>query len=581
MIRFRRRAGSLSLRVLLFAGFLSSIVLVLVFITASWLPQMSAALEDNAIERSREMVLQTVNTVDTHLSNLENTLHLACSLVPNEPADDQTPWRQMLHALKKDNHNIVEFAFFASDGSCLFDTAGGVRLGSDAVRQKEWFVKAQEWEGAATYFSRPHVQSLFSSHRAHVITLSQHVEYMHDGQVHSGVMLMDVRYASLSDLLNAVRLNTSGYVYLVDPQGELITHPQLSLIQLGLFNEDMTAVEKKVVGSTRDIQDGQERLLLIATLNKTRWRLVGVAYANEILRMEQTMLFTFSIALIAAVFLGIATAAAIAYIVTHPIKKLEARINDVECGNLFVSMNEDGFEEIRSVSKSFNLMLSRIRQLMQQVVEEQEKKRLHELNALQAQINPHFLYNTLDSIIWMEEQGQSQEAIAMVGALAKLFRISISKGRPLITVEEEMEHVRNYVIIQKIRFGNRFECEIDVQEDAAQATTLKLIVQPIVENALNHAIDQYADQPLHIRVHAFATEDELLFSIEDDGVGIPAERLASLLHAAPGASGIGLKNVHERIRLTFGAPFGLEIHSEEDVGTTVILRQPRVRRDAT
>ncbi len=217
---------------------------------------------------------------------------------------------------------------------------------------------------------------------------------------------------------------------------------------------------------------------------------------------------------------------------------------------------------------------------MEQIVREQEAKRLHELNALQAQINPHFLYNTLDSIIWMEERGRGREAILMVSSLAKLFRLSISRGRSEITVREELEQVRNYLIIQKMRFKNKFEYTITWDEAALEETTVKLIVQPITENAINHAIDEARDEALHIAIHAGVTKSEVVFTIEDDGVGMPPEVVSGLLIEKSGKSGIGVKNVHERIQLTYGENYGLEVRSVEDVGTCVIIRIPRKKGDA-
>ena len=246
-------------------------------------------------------------------------------------------------------------------------------------------------------------------------------------------------------------------------------------------------------------------------------------------------------------------------------------------GDLNVTISVKGFREIRAVSSAFNHMLRRIRELMEQNERAQEAKRLYELNALQAQINPHFLYNTLDSIIWMEERGRSREAITMVSALAKLFRISISKGRSVITVAEELEHVRNYVIIQKMRFKEKFDCVIEGEDEALLEPTIKLILQPLVENAINHAIDEINGSTLHISVHASVTETELRFVVEDDGVGIPAEQLAGILVRPAGKSGIGLKNVHERIFLTYGEPYGLTIESVEAEGTRVTVRQPRIK----
>ena len=162
----------------------------------------------------------------------------------------------------------------------------------------------------------------------------------------------------------------------------------------------------------------------------------------------------------------------------------------------------------------------------------------------------------------------------MVLALAKLFRISISKGRRFITVREELEHVRNYLVIQKMRFKDRFVYTIDAEEEALPERTVKLIVQPLTENCISHAIDEARDGELHIAIRAWVTEKDLFFSVTDDGLGIPPQRLPELLNAS-GTTGFGLKNVHERIRLTYGPEYGLTIHSVEDEGTTVTIRIPR------
>ena len=163
----------------------------------------------------------------------------------------------------------------------------------------------------------------------------------------------------------------------------------------------------------------------------------------------------------------------------------------------------------------------------------------------------------------------------MVSALARLFRISISKGRSIITVREELEHVRNYLIIQKMRFKDQFTYEIEAQEETLEERTVKLIVQPLVENAINHAIDQTQPEALHIIIKAFFQGDDLLFTVEDDGIGISPEILENILTSPAGRSGIGIKNVHERIQLTFGPSYGLQIESEEDEGTLVTIRLPR------
>lgn len=568
------RAGGRSLQSVLMGTFLLCLAVILAFVVLAVVPRVSGMLRASAVERTKETVLQGVSGVEIFVSGALRALHYATGLLPEEPEGDESGWQQRLDFMRNARSETAALAFFAEDGRLFYGTDGRLRVPEQSVRQAAWFRKALSWEGTSTYFSLPHVQDLFADQRRYVITLSRAVPYLQGGEQRMGVLLMDLDYLAFSQVVNAVRLGESGYVYLMDENGALVTHPRLPLIHKALFQEDRSSVLEHTLGIVSDRAEGRDRTLIVATVSQTRWRMVGVAFADEILSLQSAFIRIISVVLVAAVLLSLAAATAMAFLITRPIRHLEQRMRLVEGGDLHVTIEETGFREIRGVSGAFNHMLWRIRLLMDQVVVEQETKRLHELNALQAQINPHFLYNTLDSIIWMQERGRSQQAITMVSALAKLFRISISKGRNEILVHEELEHVRNYLIIQQMRFKDRFEYSIGCEEGVRNLHTVKLIVQPLVENAINHAMDQLGLQPLHIEVRAFEAEGRLCFSVSDDGLGIPEDRLATLLTSPAGSSGIGIRNVHERIQLTYGMAYGLSIESAEDEGTTVTIRLP-------
>lgn len=568
------KTGGYSLQSILTSAFLLLVAVVLLCVLFLIVPRVSDMLQQSAIDRTKETVLQGVNSVEIYVDSMLRALHYSTGLLPKGLDAPQGSWQDSLDFMRSSRSDIAALAFFLEDGSLCYATDGPLRVRPDSVRRSQWFQKALRWEGTVSYFSLPHVQDLFENQRRYVITVSRSVPYMQGGQSHVGVFLMDIDYLAFSQVAGGITLGESGYVYLINEEGTLITHPQMPLIASGLLEEDRSAVSAATLGITGDRVGGRERILIAATINQTRWRLVGVAYADEILKLQSAFIRTISIVLMAASLISLGAAAMLAYLVTRPIRSLEKRIRLVEGGDLNVTMREKGFRELRSVSSAFNHMLWRIRQLMEQIVQEQEKKRLHELNALQAQINPHFLYNTLDSIIWMEERGRSAQAVTMVSALAKLFRISISRGRNIILVGEELEHVRNYLIIQQMRFKDKFIYTIECEEELKNLHTIKLIVQPIVENAINHAMDELADTQLEIRVRAYRDGDCLCFEISDDGIGIPEEKRRILLTEPAGASGIGLKNVHERIVLTYGKSYGLSIESEEDVGTTVTIRLP-------
>ena len=222
-------------------------------------------------------------------------------------------------------------------------------------------------------------------------------------------------------------------------------------------------------------------------------------------------------------------------------------------------------------------MLERIENLKEQVVEEQEDKRKYELQALQAQINPHFLYNTLDSIIWMAET-QDSNIVAMTEALAKLFRISLNKGNEEILLKKEMEHVKNYLIIQSMRYADKFTFEIRVEPEVEKCRIIKLILQPIVENCIYHGIKKKRGSG-HIIIRAFHSEPNLILQVKDDGCGMSRETCEKMLsyeieQENISGSGIGVKNVNERIQLRFGKEYGLHYDSEEGKGTTVTYTLP-------
>ena len=231
------------------------------------------------------------------------------------------------------------------------------------------------------------------------------------------------------------------------------------------------------------------------------------------------------------------------------------------------------------LGKSIKNMLGRIKVLMSDLVDEHNAKRKSEFDTLQSQINPHFLYNTLDIIVWMIENENSDKAVNIVTALAKFFRISLSKGKNIITVKDEVEHVRNYLMIQNMRFKNRFEYSIDVDEEVLSYSSLKLMLQPLVENAIYHGME-FMDGDGEIDVKVFKEDDSLYFTITDNGLGMSEDMVEILLSKdfvpSKKGSGIGVKNVNERIKLYFGSEYGLKVESEPDEGTKITIHLPAV-----
>jgi len=256
----------------------------------------------------------------------------------------------------------------------------------------------------------------------------------------------------------------------------------------------------------------------------------------------------------------------------------------IERGEFNLQANSVGPLEIKNLADRYNIMLGTIRSLMDKIVTEQESKRKYELDALQAQINPHFLYNTLNTVVRMVGGKRNDDAIKMITALSKLFRISLSKGESLILISEEIEHVRNYLIIQQMRFKNKFDYYFELDERAMHYISLKLILQPLVENALEHGIEPSVDKgEIFISVQ-LTEQNEIWIKVQDNGLGISKEQLNDINNhtfKSTKGSGVGLKNVKERIQLYFGDSYRFKVESELEEGTIITIVFPARIHDST
>ncbi|MEG1943038.1 MAG: sensor histidine kinase, partial [Angelakisella sp.] len=326
----------------------------------------------------------------------------------------------------------------------------------------------------------------------------------------------------------------------------------------------------------------QRRTVTIKSVGYTGWKIVGVTPSEGIslstLKSNLFILFLLLFCLTVLVMIN----SYISSRVSNPILELEKAVKQLEEGNLDAHIEVQGFYEVRHLGTAIKNMAVRIRQLMEDIVEEHESKRKSELDTLQSQINPHFLYNTLDIIVWMIENERKAEAVKAVTALARFFRSSLSKGKTIITIADELEHVRNYLTIQKMRYKNRFEYTITAEEGTEQLATIKLILQPLVENAIYHGME-FMDGDGEIDISVRRLNELLCIHISDNGPGMTPDVLQTLISgnhpASKRGSGIGVKNVNERIQLYFGKEYGLEILSEPDSGTEIIITMPAVDYD--
>ena len=490
-------------------------------------------------------------------------------------------WDGLNLLFEENRDSVVSIAVFTSDGTLVAGVPMPGLKESAAPEESEWFRLAME-NMENFHFSAPHIQNLFEdpdNRYRWVVSLSRHVQLNEQGKTRSGVVLVDMSFAGIEQACRSTELANGGYIYLIDREGELIYHPKQQLIYAGLAQENLEDAVSYSDGSHTETFAGERRQITVKTVGYTGWKLIGVSPEGSLWEeSDQIFLFGLSMLLFSAFLMAFLNFRISAYI-SHPIKRLEHAVQELEAGKEELELPEEGCYEVRRLSRAIYTMVSTMRHLMDDIVEQEHQKRRNELEVLQSQINPHFLYNTLDSVVWMTEAGRYQEAIAMVTSLARLFRISLSKGKSIIPLEDELEHARHYMTIQEIRYKNKFTTTITAHPGTEGLYSLKLIVQPILENAIYHGMSAVEDG--EIRVDAEREGKNLWIRISDNGMGMPPEVVESLLdfkrppksfHAS--GSGIGVRNVHQRIRLTFGAAYGLYIESEPDQGTTVTVHLP-------
>lgn len=538
---------------------------------------------ENIISENNKSMLDQVNlNLDNYLHNMmkiSDTTYYDVIKKKDLATDSMDKELDLLYEANRDS--LTSICVFSKDGEVVAESPFEKLKSSVDPRASDWFYKAVSIK-ENLHFSTPHVQNIFintDNKYRWVVSLSRAVELTNNKKTTSGVLLVDMNFSGIEQICKNANIGKSGYVYLIDRDGEIIYHPRQQLIYSDLIQENNKIAANYDDGNHIETFQGEERLATVKTVGYTGWKIVGITPMKDI-TSDYSQISTFAVFIISfgifiLVFLNMFVSSRIA----NPIRALEKSVKKLENGMKDVDISISGSYEIKHLGKAIKSMVNQMHTLMDNIISEQESKRKSELNALQAQINPHFLYNTLDSIIWMIENENYDGAIIMVTALARLFRISLSKGKNIITVRDEIEHARNYLTIQNIRYKNKFTYNIEADEKTFNYASMKLIIQPLIENAIYHGME-FMSGDGEILVKAYVKENELFIDVIDNGLGMPQEVADNLLigknKSEKKSSGIGLKNVNERIQLYFGKDYGLEVYSEPDEGTTIRIHMPCV-----
>ncbi len=535
--------------------------------------------EEMAVEDNGQLVDQVELNLTNYLRNMMSISDSAYySVIKNKDLSKENIDSELTILYEANRDNLVSIACFTEYGGLVAAAPVNTLKSDTNLTGQDWFLRAR-LKPENLHFSSSHVQNIFegSDDRYYwVLSLSRSVELTRNGHTSNGILLVDMNFSSIERLFAKVNSGELSYVYLVDENGEIIYHPRQSLVFSNLYQENNAAAAVYEDGVHREEFLGEMRTVVVKTVGYTGWKIVSVipdaSLAQEWNQMNIIWVTVLAVGILLMIFINFYISAKI----VQPLRKLEDSVKDLE-PQFPEKIYVGGSDEIRHLGLTLRSVVGQIQELMDDIVKRQEEKRKNELDALQSQINPHFLYNTLDSIVWMVESERYQEAISMVTALANLFRISLSKGKNIITIREEFNHAINYTSIQKVRFKNKFEVEFSLDEKIENYMTIKLILQPILENAIYYGME-IMDGDGEILVQGYEKNGDIYIDVIDNGIGMPPELVESLLTRASNlrkrGSGIGLKNVDQRIKLYFGQEYGLTIVSEPDVGTRVTVHLP-------
>ena len=544
------------------------VFLTLMALVGSFYYQSSSSAIEGTIERNNQTTIsQTSRFIQSYIKKLETTStsltqQADVKAYAESPSQDQAKdIRALFLTILKADQDLKAVVLVTKSGEFLSTDANLHMKTSSDMMSEDWYQKAIH-QGA-----KPVLIPARKSDSQWVISVTQ--ELVDEKGTNLGVLRLDISYETLANYLNQLKLGQKGFAFIVNDQHEFVYHPEHTVYSSSSEMDAMKPYIETGQGYTLDHQSyvSQEKI------DGTDWTVIGVSSLEELNQVRGQILWTLlgasCLSLIACLFLiWFSLKRWIA-----PLKDLRETMLGIGMGSQNLRAKEAGAQELRELTRQFNAMLDQVDQLMEDIRKQEETTRQYELQALSSQINPHFLYNTLDTIIWMAEFQDSQRVVEVTKSLATYFRLALNQGKDLISLSDEINHVRQYLFIQKQRYGDKLEYEIAENPAFDHLILPKLVLQPLVENALYHGIKEKEGQG-HIKLSVQKQDSGLVIRIEDDGVGFQDAFDSSQSQLKRG--GVGLQNVDQRLKLHFGEDYQMKIVSAPLKGTKVEIYINRI-----
>ena len=535
-------------------------------------------------ENTNQIIKQINNSMESYVNNTENIINymstdprilkfLSDNKLENNNIEDDA--YKPIYNFIKFNPEIAGIMIVNTNGGYISDVMN--RVSRDSLTYEEWYLKSYNEPEKIHLFTKPigrNINNVFRYSADEVFSMSKAVVDYNTKEI-QGVILIDIKLDAIKNIIENSKPGTAGFIYIMDGNNNIVYTPVNNIVYK-INNDWIENINNKII--IKNIR-GENYQLTKVSSKYTGWETIGVFPESEGLRVIQYIRYYSLIIGFLALIIAEGLVVIFTRSIVKPIQKLKRLMKKAQGGDLTVSFNTKYSDEIGELGSSFNTMVKEINNLINLVQVEEKSKRIAEMNVLQAQIKPHFMYNTLDTIRWMAEEHNEDDIVEIIEAFTNLLRISLSKGKEIISVKEEVNHVQSYLIIQKIRYEDKLDYEIDFEEKILNYKLIKLILQPLVENAIYHGIKEKRGNG-KIFIKGKIEGDLLCFTVIDNGKGIEEELLNKINKMLINTSekgtevGYGIFNVNERIRLTYGEEYGLTYKSVYGEGTTVELRHP-------
>ena len=542
-------------------------------------------IDKQVTEHTLQLIGHANKSLESSVENLQNISYLIsfepdirAFLYGSDESTDDYQMRQFLKGFTTVYPEIAGILVLNSEGQYLSNEMYARSVKS--LKTEKWYKEAINNKGIFKIIGHPSDRNITNHVDFNDSEIVSGVRAILDPDTQEvvGVVLIDLKLRLISETIENVRSGKSGFLMVIDDRGDTIYSPKSQI----LHDIKPEWFDKETSGAFSKNVSGEKFQFIYLKSPFTNWTTIGVYSTSESTFEVQQIKFYVVSYLFVVCLLGLGLSYYLSYSMSRPIGQLTSIMNKAESGDLTVRYDGLRNDEIGWLGRSFNTMLIQINRLISLTELQERQKREAELRVLQAHIKPHFLYNTLDTINWMARKKGADDVAEVVNSLSQLFRIGLSKGKDMILLKEEIEHIYSYLKIQSARYKNKLDYSINVEPGIEEMTVIKLVLQPIVENAIYHGIKERRG-PGMIRINAMEQEGQIVITVTDDGVGIPKERLA-LLQAnltsdfqtsdETGKIGYGVMNVQARIKLTFGIQYGLHIDSEVGKGTVVTIKLP-------